>query len=547
MRNKFYFLFLFISNSIFGQFTIDPSFNQNGTNEFIQFSGNVVNGQKIAYNADQSIIVAGRWNDQLTIWKYLQNGTLDTNFGQGGLSAIPMPNGIWTLVKDLQILPDGRIVVLADALLFYSPNIDYSQCSIALARFLPNGMPDPSFNNAGLLLTRPQISYEYMSRTLEVTADGSLFVGGYSAAYGHYSCASAQSDYYAWFIAKFLENCAYDTSFNNTGYIQRPSVDIAQNVFQPQTYNASILDIQVGSDQSIVFAGAFNGQDHGYFSGKLLANGDYDLSYALNGRSPIHDPAIYFPANDGSYAYIQPDQSILYVAQYVNYGNPTVLDSTFLRVYKMNATGSVDQGFANLGELQFSVASNQVRLSSDNQGRLVFCWYSKRINGSQEVGFRRYLPNGTLDQNFGSVGTLIDEPLANDPFMNMSSVNDLVFNPNNTDLSIVSYRSANYVPTSFRVLNYLVDTTINTTQIIENELNDVELYPCPVTDAFTLDTKRHFERGKIAIFDLKGSLIYAAPIFEYENRISTNNWQPGTYLISIELDQHLYHTKVSKL
>jgi uncharacterized delta-60 repeat protein len=541
------FLVILCQFQLVGQYDIDSSFNNTGTNEFTQYAGNVVNGQKLAYTSDDNLIIAGRWNDQLTVWKYTQNGQLDISFGQNGLTALPMPVGVWTLVKDLEIMNDGRILVLADALLFNSANLDYSQCSIVLARLMPDGSVDPSFNGTGLVITRPQAGYEYVSRTLETTENGGIFVGGYASAYGHFSCATAQNDFYAWFLAKFLENGNYDLSFNNSGYLQRPSIDIAQNVFQPVTYNASILDIKQLPDNKILVAGAFNGQDNGYFSARILQDGTYDPSYALNGRSPIHDPNIYFPATDASYAYIQNDQSILFTTQYVNYGTNGNLDTTFVRYYKMNALGSIESTFGINGEGIFAVASNQVRTTFDNNERLIFAWYSKKLNGSQEVGFKRFLSNGNLDISFGSGGNFIHEPILSDPFMNMSVVNDIQFNSDNSDLSIVSFRSANYVPTSFRVLNYRVDTMSNNASLPMFDESELELYPNPFSHSMMIRVTDNWIGANAVMLDELGRVVARfyinSPVYE----MHLVQIQHGSYFLILEKEGNQIIKQVNKI
>lgn len=535
------------SFSCFGQYTIDSSFNINGTNEFTQFAGNVVNGQKIAYNSDNSIIVAGRWNDQLTVWKYLQSGQLDSNFGLNGMSSIPMPSGIWTLVKDLEILDDGRIMVLADAFLFYPSNLDYSQSSIVLARFLPNGTPDSSFNGTGILITRPQIGFEYITRTLEKSASGAIYVGGYVTAYGHYSCASAQSNIYAWFIAKFLENGAYDLTFNTTGYLQQSSAEIAQSVFQPISSNASILDIKELSDNKILLAGAFNGQDHGYFSIKLLPDGTYDNSYALNGRNPIHDSSIYFPSTDGSYAYIQDNSSILFSSQYCVYGVGSNVDSSYVYLYKLTDQGDIDMAFGINGELQLNIIGNQVRTVFDNQNRLVFSWYSKGSTGMQDIGFKRFMPDGSTDLSFGVNGTYIHEPIPSDSYMNVSVVNDLAFSNDYADLSIVTFRSASYVPATFRVLNYWVDTTFSSLEIDAKNNSELIIYPNPFHSSFTISsTNEQWQGAIIKLIDSFGREILSSVISEANQIILTTDLQSGTYFVSIQSDSCLVLKKLFK-
>ena len=527
------FLFSFGYFLTFSQFTIDSTFNSTGTNEFTQFAGNVVNGQKIAYAADSSIIVAGRWNDQLTVWKYLQNGQLDSSFGQNGFSYLSMPANVWTLVKDLEIQDDGKIVVLADALLFYSPNPDYSQCNITLARFLPNGTPDVTFNGTGLLITKPQAGYEYMSRTLEKSiVDHSIYVGGYAAAYGHYTCGSAQNDFYGWFVAKIKEDGTYDSGFNASGYIQNSSADIAQGVFQPLTYNACVLDIQALPSGKVLFAGGFNGQDHGYFSARLNADGSFDAGYGINGRNPIHDQSITFTSGDGSYATIMDNESILYYSHYTNYGAIGAQDTTLLYVYKLDTNGDIETGFATNGAMVLNLLTNQVRMTVDNQQRLLFSWCSLIPGGSQQVGFMRLLPNGTSDPSFGTNGTYLHEPIVNDVFLNPSTLNDIQFNADNLDLTLVTSRSATYVPMSFRVLNYHVDTTNNSAQLNETEFLKFSFFPNPSNGTLQLNAP---VSGIFDLVDLSGKCVFQCKFEEGIHTVTLGDaLLKGTYFIEFK-------------
>ncbi len=210
-------ILVFFGHRLNAQYVIDSTFNLTGTNEFTMWPGNIVNGEKMAYTATNDIIVAGRWIDRLTVWKYNQTGDLDTTFGIGGLSYIEMPAGVSTWVRDVEIQPDGKIVVLAEGELINFSNFNYSLSTITLGRFLPNGDPDSSFNSTGLLNIDLLPSYEYHPRCLVLdTLTNSIFVGGWNVDYGSYHCPIGVGN---WFIAKFKENGSLDATFNSTGFI----------------------------------------------------------------------------------------------------------------------------------------------------------------------------------------------------------------------------------------------------------------------------------------------------------------------------------------
>jgi uncharacterized delta-60 repeat protein len=107
----------------------DPSFDGDGklTTDF----GNVY-ALSVAIDSQDRVIAAG--GD--IVARYRQNGTLDPSFGNGGVA---IKNFTGT-VNAVAIDSEGRIVAVGD---HYKGNIDH----FLVARFLPNGSPDPSFGS----------------------------------------------------------------------------------------------------------------------------------------------------------------------------------------------------------------------------------------------------------------------------------------------------------------------------------------------------------------------------------------------------------------
>jgi hypothetical protein len=213
----------------------------------------------------------------------------------------------------------------------------------------------------------------------------------------------------------------------------------------------------------------------------------------------------------------------------------------------MNALGSIESSFGISGEGIFAVASNQVRTTFDNNERLIFAWYSKKLNGSQEVGFKRFLSNGNLDISFGSGGNYIHEPISSDPFMNMSAVNDIQFNSDNSDLSIVCFRSANYVPTSFRVLNYRVDTMSNNASLPMIDESELELYPNPFSHSMMIRVTDNWIGANAVLLDELGRVFARfyinSPVYEMHiDRIQT-----GSYFLILEKEGHQIIKQVNKI
>ena len=524
-------------SAIKAQYVIDSTFNTNGTNEFLEFAGNTVNGQKLAYTATDAIIVAGRWNNQLTVWKYDQDGTTDGGFGENGLSYFPIPSSDFTDVKSVVVQNYGKITVLAEATL-QGPNIDFWQGSIVLARFLADGTPDSTFNNTGLVIIKLESGFEYQPRCMSVDQNNRISVGGIASVYGDFGCSSGVGK---WFVANFLEDGSLNTGFNAIGYVQGTSSDIAQT-FQTDTPFAMVLDVKALPNGKLVAAGALNAQDSCYFSMRFNSDGSYDNAYGLNGRqiNPIQAHRIL--SNQQTYAKILADESILYHVQYPLQGNNGAPDSMMFYVYKATNLGTTETSFGTNGLLTLNEITGGIRLAIDDQNRLVYAWYNRLPAGTQRVYFRRLLPNGSPDLTFSAAGFMVHEPLLNDPFLNASSMNDILFNAANTDLTLVSFRSAMYAPNStFRVLNYLIDPNYSNLGVENLEEDDVILvYPNPSSGIFSIDVKT---AGTGTIYSDLGILVGS---WEFSKGVHTielpNELADGIYLLEIS-DHHSYSVK----
>jgi uncharacterized delta-60 repeat protein len=504
----------FTANS---QYIIDTSFNTNGTNEFTAYAGNIVNGDRLAYTATNDIIVAGRWIDRLSVWKYNQTGDLDASFGSAGMNYIIMPGGTNTWVREVKIQPDGKIVVLAESELVSFPSYAYSQSSIVLARFLSNGMPDPTFGSSGLVNMDLMPAYEYHPLCMSLDAGGNIFVGGTDVQYGSYDCPNGTGE---WFIAKYQPDGSLDLTFHTTGFIQSTSNALAQT-YATITPMAMVLDVKPLQDGKLLAAGALNAQDSSYFSLRLKPDGTYDSSYALNGINLTFINSFIIPSSELTYANILDDESIIYNTQYVTYGSAGVPDSSDLYVYKKDNLGNTETSFGSGGFLTFHQTSLRTRMTVDNAGRIIYCWYNPLPSGTQRVYFRRLFPNGATETTFGAGGILASEPIPGDTYLNACVMNDIEFNSANDDITLVALRSATYVPNNtFRVLNYHLDTNYHTQVTTINKGEDKFLvYPNPSDGIFTIDVNTN---AAFTIFKSTGELISSGKLNAGKNALTTN-------------------------
>ena len=129
--------------------TLDDSFGTGGlvtTNIGGPFSQEEALG--VAIQPDDMIVVAGYTNrDDVTVARYQPDGQLDETFGAGGI-VTGIAKGV---ANDVTIQPDGLIVLAGRATLDSPRGDDFDD--LLVARLLANGQPDPSFGVGGQVVT----------------------------------------------------------------------------------------------------------------------------------------------------------------------------------------------------------------------------------------------------------------------------------------------------------------------------------------------------------------------------------------------------------
>ncbi len=194
---------------------LDASFNSTGkVITAIGSNSNTVNA--LALQPDGKIVVAGYCynptNDEVCLARYLANGTLDTSFNTTGkvITAIGSSTDVASAVA---LQPDGKIVVAGYC--WNGNNYDF-----CLARYLPRGTLDTSFNTTGTVITAIGSSND-TANALALQPDGKLVVAG--------GCSNGSNSDFC--LARYLPSGALDTSFNTTGKVITPigsSTDVAR-------------------------------------------------------------------------------------------------------------------------------------------------------------------------------------------------------------------------------------------------------------------------------------------------------------------------------
>jgi uncharacterized delta-60 repeat protein len=118
----------------------------------------------LALQPDGRIVTAGRAergvSDSFALLRHLPDGRLDRDFGSGGLVVTDLGVGTDDSVSAVALQPDGRIVVAGN-----------SGDRAVLARYLPDGRPDPSFGREGSLVVGAGLIYAW---ALALQGDGEI-------------------------------------------------------------------------------------------------------------------------------------------------------------------------------------------------------------------------------------------------------------------------------------------------------------------------------------------------------------------------------------
>jgi len=300
-------------------------------------------------------------------------GDLDTTFGLGSGKVITAIGPGNDYGRALALQPDGKILVAREC--FSGGNHVF-----CLARHLPSGALDPSFNTTGTVISAIGPGRD-TANALALQPDGKIVVVGY--------CSNDTNEDFC--LARYLPSGALDTSFNTTGTVITS--------IEPGNGYARALALQ--PDGKILVTGeCFNGSNYDFCLARYLPSGALDTSFNTTGT--------LITAIGSSYDYatalaLQPDGKIV-VAGYCLNG------STFnFCLARYLATGALDTSFSSTGTVitAFGASNNlAAALALQPDGKIVVTGYCS--NGTTiDFCLARYLPSGALDTSFNTTGTVI--------------------------------------------------------------------------------------------------------------------------------------------
>ncbi|MDQ2747172.1 MAG: FG-GAP-like repeat-containing protein [Acidobacteriota bacterium] len=218
------------------------------------------------------------------------NGSIDTTFGTNGFATIPQNgSGGTTSVRDLVVLPDGKILIGGGGYAFSGSTITYG---FGLYRLNQNGSFDTTFGTNGFVLTDFPGATLTQGQTLALRADGKILLGGF--AYRADNMAGTKL-----LLALYNADGSLDTTFGTGGKVITDSIE-----------NSVIQRVVFQSDNKIVTGGSTNNDTDGT-RGQLrryTADGAVDATFGTNGLTTVRINSGATKIND---IVLQPDGKII--------------------------------------------------------------------------------------------------------------------------------------------------------------------------------------------------------------------------------------------
>jgi delta-60 repeat domain len=312
--------------------TLDNTFGSGGRVR-TDFPGLAAVPSSVVIQPDGKIVVAGgafplfTFLGNFELVRYKPNGSLDRSFGNGGIVTTTFPEGSYAF--DVALQPDGKIVAAGTVFVDFIPG-EPSNTDFALARYNPDGTPDPAFGSGGQVST-DFVGLEDDAFSVLIQSDGKIVAIG---------SANNPATYYDFAAVRYLSNGTIDTTFGVAGKV---STDFGVAGFD-RAHSAALQP-----DSRIVAAGfaiSQNGGVQNFAVARYTSSGVLDTTFSGDGKNQIDFGSCCQSAYQ---VLLQSDGKIITVG----YANTESSDSDFL-LARLNPRGSLDATFGVGGKVRTS-------------------------------------------------------------------------------------------------------------------------------------------------------------------------------------------------
>jgi uncharacterized delta-60 repeat protein len=315
--------------------TLDPTFDGDGK-VTTDFGGRSDGGDDVAIQADGKIVAAGSGFPpevrpvDFALARYNRDGSLDRTFGDGGRVLTTFAPNSLDSANAVVIQSDGKIVAAGTSR--SGPTSEF-----AVARYLPDGSLDPSFDGDGLVVTPISTGVVF---DLAVQPDGKLIAAGWSNP-GGFDIA----------MARYNPDGSLDGTFDGDGMVAAS--------FRPASTYASHVVVQ--RDGKVLTGGAG--------LARFNPDGSVDRSFGEGGRA-LTDVGLVTPL-------LQPDGKIIAAGSTFPRGG----GASDFTVARLTAAGRTDSTFGRGGRVVTDFrrqddATDAILLAN---GKLVVSGYTSQV------------------------------------------------------------------------------------------------------------------------------------------------------------------------
>ncbi len=326
---------------------------------------------------DGKILVLGA----RALTRFDADGAVDPTFATGGTATVGFGGGLSVEARDLALQPDGRIVVAGSTGAKFGSPTDF-----AVARYLADGTPDPSFGAGGVVVTDWHGTTDRAYAVL-IQDDGKIVVAGHAGT----PPTSATGNDYA--VARYTSTGELDASFGTGG---KAETNVAGRT--DLAYAAALQP-----DGAIVLAGRAGvdgAADPDVGIVRYRGDGSLDATFGSSG-------VVLIDVSGGSWdeasdVAVTSDGAILVAVQ-------ALVGATFdYALARFRADGALDTAFGTHGvtTTAFAAGDDYARaMSLRPDGRIVVVGQASSATGS-DFGVARYHADGSPDTTFGNGGQL---------------------------------------------------------------------------------------------------------------------------------------------
>lgn len=332
----------------------------------------------VAVQPDGKVIVAGSTamptGTFVSLVRYLRDGGLDTSFGTGG-KLVTQVGTRSDVAAAVALQADGKIVVAG------SSDQVATGLDFLVLRYNADGSLDAGFGNGGKVVTAIGDDSD-RAWAVAIQADGKIVVAGES------NSGSTSGVDFA--LARYNANGTLDAGFGSGGKVVTP---LKSGTGRDSIYALALT--MVGGEQRILAVGG----DGDFQAARYLSNGSLDTGFGLGGKvSGLFSSSI----GGARGVALLPDGRAVLAGD---------INNDFAAA-QLSTSGTLDTSFGNGGKFVQGVVpanwNSATAVVRQADGKLVLGGWAYSGNGSSgDFAALRLLPNGTLDNSFGTGGIVI--------------------------------------------------------------------------------------------------------------------------------------------